>query len=121
VIALSKGAIGECFRAVERHRLDRMLAGAAYVAAATEDVEEYQRHCRNVGILTANAEARCVIGHDEADELRKDWVRGWAELRLYALPPHERCKALVNPDDGPQRFLSLRRRLQMLREIDKAA
>jgi hypothetical protein len=114
-------ALAERFRAIERHRLDRMLAAVAYVAAATDDNTEYRQHCRAVGILTANAAARCVISHDEAHELRREWVRAEAELRLYALPPQERCKALVNPDDGAQRFLSLRRRPQMLREIDKAA
>jgi hypothetical protein len=121
VIALWEGAIAECFRAVERHRLDRMLAGAAHVAAAIDNVQEFGQHCRNVGVLTANANARCVISHEEAHELRMEWVRAEAELRLRTLPPERRRDALLNPEPGPQSFVPLRRRLAMLREIDRAA
>jgi hypothetical protein len=121
MIALSKGAIAECFRAVERHRLDRILVAVAYVAAATDGDEEYRQHCRSVGILTANAAARCVVGHDEAHELRREWVRAEAELRLRTLPLRQRRAALLDPQPGPAAFISLRRRLKMLQELDAAA
>jgi hypothetical protein len=54
----------------------------------------------------------------DGDKVRREWVRLEAEFRLYKLPPRERGEALVNPSDGPQRFLTPKRRLRMLREID---
>jgi hypothetical protein len=109
----------ECFHAVERHRLNRVLAAAACVASGTGDVEEYRKHCRNIAIVTANAEVRCVVGHAEAHELRREWVRAEAELHLYALPPARRRDALLDPAAGPQRFIPLRKRRKMLAEIDE--
>jgi hypothetical protein len=109
----------ECFHAVERRRLNRVLAAAACVASATDDVENYRQHCCNIAILTANAEARCVIGHDEASELRREWVRAEVELHLYKLAPARRRDALLDPAAGPQRFVLLRKRRKMLTEIDE--
>jgi len=40
-----------------------------------------------------------------------------AELCISRLPPEQRRAQLLDPTDGPQRFLTLKRRLQMLREI----
>jgi hypothetical protein len=94
-----------------------MLMGAAVVSARSNDEnEEYLQHFGNVGAMIATAEARCTISHDEASEMRRAWVRTEAELRISLLPPERRRALLLDPEDGPQRFLTPRRRLQMLRE-----
>jgi hypothetical protein len=108
----------ECFRAVERHRLDRILVAAAIVCSRAED---YLQHFRAVGGLLARAETRCLIEHDEAVRGRRAWVSHEAELRLRTLPPRQRRAALLDPQPGPAVFISLRRRLKMLQEIDAAA
>jgi hypothetical protein len=104
----------EPFRIIKRRNLAQMLLGAAHVSAERDD--EYAQHFRNAGIMIANAEVLCVINHDEAFTMRRAWVRTECELRLYRLPPERRRAVLLDPEDGPQRFLTPRRRLQMLRE-----
>jgi hypothetical protein len=92
---------------------------AAIVSSRSDDAKhEYAQHYRNVGNFLANFEVRCFVPPEEARILREAWVRTEAELRLYRLPPERRRALLVDPEDGPQRFLTLKRRLQMLREID---
>jgi hypothetical protein len=111
--------LGEGFRAIERRWLEAMLGGAARVSArSNDDSHEYIRHLRNVGTMIANAETLCVINHEDARLMRQAWVRREAELCLYTLAPEERRALLLDPTDGPQRFLTLKRRTQMLREID---
>jgi hypothetical protein len=117
---MKKGAPAECFRAIERRRLDRLVAGAAHVAAAADD-DEHEQHCRNVGTLIANAETRCMIDHTEAQELRRWWVSAWAELRLRYMSPERRRDALLDPDPETERFLTFERRLEMLEETDEAS
>ena len=91
--------------------------GAAVVSARSDDSNhEYVQHFRNVGALIATAETRCTISRDEACKMRRAWVRTEAELRLRLLSPERRRALLLDPEDGPQRFLTPRRRLQMLRE-----
>jgi hypothetical protein len=102
---------------IERRWLDRTLMCAAVVSARSDDGNhEYVQHFRNVGAMIATAETRRTISHDEAREIRQAWIRSEAELRLYQLPPERRRALLLDPEDGPQRFLTPRRRLQMLRE-----
>jgi hypothetical protein len=113
--------LGEDFRAIERRWLEAMLGGAARVSAGSnDDTAVYLRHYRNVSTMIANAETLCVINHEDARLMRQAWVRREAELCLYRLPPEERRALLLDPTDGPQRFLTLKRRTQMLREIDAA-
>ncbi len=107
------------FRTMERRWLDKILAGAAIVSAHSDDANhEYAQHYRNVAGFLAYFETVCVISHEEALEMRKAWVRTEAELLLNRLPPERRRAALLDPTDGPQRFLTLKRRAQMLCEID---
>jgi hypothetical protein len=109
----------DCFRAVERSELNRTLFGAALVCAKSGD--DFRQHFDNVGVMIANAEARCVITHDEAWRGRRSWVAMEAELRLRTLPPQQRRALLLNPMPGPQVFIPLHRRLEMLRDLDEAA
>jgi len=109
--------LGDCFRVIERRKLKRMLVGAACASASCDD-EEYAQHCRAVNnALLAVARARCVITQEEGLAEGRAWLRAVAEMWLYMLPPEERREALLDPD-GRQRFLTLKRRTQMLREID---
>jgi hypothetical protein len=111
--------LAECFRTIERRWLDKVLAGAAIVSSRSDDGRhEYVQHYRNVGNFLAHFEVRCFITSEEARTMREAWIRTEAELRLYRLPLERRWGLLLDPEDGPQRFLSLKRRLQMLREID---
>jgi hypothetical protein len=114
--------LAECFRTIERRWLDKVLAGAAIVSSGSDDGRhEYVQHYRNVGNFLAHFEVRCFITPEEARTMREAWIRTEAELRLYRLPPVERRELLLDPTDGPQRFVTPRRRLQMLREIDVEA
>ena len=111
--------LAECFRAIERRWLDKALTGAAIVSSRSDDGRhEYAQHFRNVGNFLAHFEVRCFITPEEARTMREAWIRTEAELRLYRLPPEGRRALLLDPEDGPQRFLTLKRRLRMLREID---
>ncbi len=111
--------LGACFRTIERRWLDKTLVGAAIVSARSDDANrEYAQHYRNVAGFLAYFETVCVISHEEALEMRKAWVRAEAELLLYRLPPEKRRTVLLDPTDGPQRFLTLKRRAQMLCEVD---
>jgi hypothetical protein len=104
---------------IDRHDA-RDAKDAAIVSACSDDAKhEYVQHYRNVSGFLAYFETVCVISHAEALEMCKAWVRTEAELRLYRLPPEQRRAVLLDPQGGPQRFLPLRRRLQMLREIDR--
>jgi hypothetical protein len=108
--------LAECFCAIRRRVLERMLAGAAYISAHS-DHEGCVQHHRNVSVMLANAKALCVISHSEAQAAGWNWVRTEAEIWLYTLSPVTRRTQLLDPE-GPQRFLTLKRRTQMLREID---
>jgi hypothetical protein len=113
--------LAACCRTIERRWLDKTLAGAAIVSARSNDAKhEYVQHYRNVSGFLAYFETVCVISHAEALEMRRAWVRTEAELRLYRLPPGQRRAQLLDPSDGPQRFLTLERRRRMLREIERA-
>jgi hypothetical protein len=111
--------LAACFRRIERRRLDKTLAGAAIVSARSDDANhEYVEHYRNVAGFLAHFETVCVISRGEASEMRKTWVRTEAELRIRRLPLEQRRALLLDPQDGPQRFLTLKRRARMLHEID---
>jgi len=114
--------LAERFRTIERRWLGRTLMGAAIVSAQSNDAEhEYARHYKNVSGFLAHFETMCFISRDEAETMRKAWVRAEAELCIRRLPPEQRRAQLLDPTDGPQRFLTLECRLQMLREIDADA
>jgi hypothetical protein len=95
------------------------VAGGGLVSSRSDDGRhEYARHYRNVGNFLAHFEVRCFITPEEARTMREAWIRTEAELRIYRLPPEERRELLHDPTDGPQRFLTPKRRLQMLREVE---
>jgi hypothetical protein len=110
----------DCFRAVERRALNKMLLGAAHISAHSDD-DHFAQHYRNVSIMLANAEALCVLSHDESRAAARTWVQMESEMYLYRLPPGQRRAQLLDPSDGPSRFLTLERRRQMLRDLDEAA
>jgi hypothetical protein len=47
------------------------------------------------------------------------WIRTEAMFWLYNFEPAVRREKLLDPNEGPQRFLALRTRCEMLREIDE--
>jgi len=106
--------LGDCLREIARRKLQKMLLGAAVISARSED---NAIHCRHVGLMLANAKTLCVIGHEEAHAEARLWVGAEAEMYLSSLPPEERRETLLDPGEGPQRFISLKRRAQMLSEI----
>jgi hypothetical protein len=109
--------LAACCRTIERRALDKMLLGAAHISAHSDD-DHFVQHYRNVSTMLANAEALCVLSHDEARAAARTWVQTESEMYLYRLPPGQRRAQLLDPSDGPQRFLTLERRRRMLREID---
>jgi hypothetical protein len=111
-------SVRDCFCTIEQRRLNTLLAGAAIVCARSDD---FQPHFDNVGSMIATAEARCIITHDEARHGRRAWVINEAELWLLTSPSKQRRARLLDPSPGPQAFIPPRRRLEMIRDLDKAA
>jgi hypothetical protein len=110
-------AIAEGFRDLERRRLGRTLLAAAHHARG----DDYKQHFLNAGALIALAATRCVVTQEEAAQLRKEWCATEGELMLRTLPAALRRRLLLDPTPGSASFITPRRRLLMLREIDEAA
>jgi hypothetical protein len=114
-------------RVVARRALQSRLVGAAKISArgipGTEEqnVEEFRRHLANVCATLDHAVALCAIDHQERQPLIDAWIRIEAMFWLYNFSPADRRKKLLDPAPGPQRFITLRRRREMLAEIDEAA
>jgi hypothetical protein len=113
-------AISDLFRDLERRRLGRTLLAAAHASAHARG-DDFEQHFRNAGALIALATTRCVVTQDEANLLRHEWCETESEWMLRTLPPALRRRLLLDPSPGSASFIPLRRRLQMLREIDEAA
>jgi hypothetical protein len=115
-------------RLVARRALQAKLVEAAGLSArgipnatAEQDVEQFKRHLMRARALSDHAVALCTIDHEERQSLIDTWIRTEAEFWLYNFSPADRRKKLLDPAPGPQRFLTLRTRREMLAEIDEAA
>jgi hypothetical protein len=114
-------------RVVARRALQARLVEVARVSArgipatAEQNVEQFRRHLANVRATLDHAVALCTIDHEERQSLIDTWIRTEAEFWLYNFSPADRRKKLLDPAPGPQRFLTLRTRREMLAEIDEAA
>jgi hypothetical protein len=64
------------------------------------------------------AVALCTIDHSWRQGFLDAWIRTEARFWLYQLPPAARRETLLDPAPGPQRFVPLAIRREMLAEID---
>jgi hypothetical protein len=116
----------ECFRMIARRALRAKLVELARIASrgdsdlsGQENVDEFRRRLANVSAMLDQAALSSVIGIDERQPLLDGWIRIEAMFWLYNFPLAERRERLLDPAPGPQRFLALRTRCEMLREIDE--
>jgi hypothetical protein len=116
----------DCFRMIARRALRAKLVELARVAArgvrnvtAEQNVDEFRRRLANVSAMLDQAAVSSVIGIEERQPLLDGWIRTEAMYWLYNFEPAERRERLLDPAPGPQRFLALRTRCQLLREIDE--
>jgi hypothetical protein len=115
-----------CFRMIARRALRAKLMEAARIASRgdaglseQENVDGFKGRLESVCAMLDHAVAASVIDHDQKQLLLDSWIRTEAMFWLYNFPPPARREKLLDPAPGPQRFLSLRTRCQMLREIDE--
>jgi hypothetical protein len=116
----------DCYRMIARRALRAKLVELARTAArgtpnvsAEQNVERFRRDLADVSAMLDHAVAACVIGLEERQPTLDGWIRTEAMYWLYNLPPAARREKLLDPAPGPQRFLALRTRCQLLREIDE--
>jgi hypothetical protein len=115
-------------RVVVRRALQAKLIGTARLSArgipnatAEQDVQQFKRHLMHACAMLDHAVALCTIDREERQPLIDTWIRTEARFWLYNFSPADRRKKLLDPTPGPQRFLTLRTRREMLAEIDEAA
>jgi len=101
--------------AVCRGALDLWLDDLAIGSAAAD---EQQSACciDEAGTLIASALVAGLFSEDEARVVRQAWMCKSAELFLRKLPPAERRRHLLDSTECAS-FLTLKRRVAMLREI----
>jgi hypothetical protein len=116
----------ECFRMIARRALRAKLVELARIASrgvpnvtAEQNVDGFRGRLANVSAVLDHAVAACVIDHEQKQLLLDAWIRTEAMYWLYNFPLAERRERLLDPAPGPQRFLALRTRCEMLREIDE--
>jgi hypothetical protein len=108
-----EGFCCECFREIARRALCMKLHEAARIAARgdpngrTEEdhVQAYKRALADVCAALDQAVALCTIDHSWRQGFLDAWIRTEARFWLYPAP-------------GPQRFVQLAIRREMLAEID---
>jgi hypothetical protein len=115
-----------CFRMIARRALRAKLVELARIAArgvpnvtAEQNVDGFKRRLANVSTMLDHAVTATVIDHEQKQLLLDAWIRTEAMYWLYNFPLAERRERLLDPAPGPQRFLALRTRCEMLREIDE--
>jgi hypothetical protein len=121
-----EGFCCECFREIARRALCMKLHEAARIAARgdpngrTEEdhVQAYKRALADVCAALDQAVALCTIDHSWRQGFLDAWIRTEARFWLYQLPPAARRETLLDPAPGPQRFVPLALRREMLAEID---
>jgi hypothetical protein len=124
-----EGSCCECFREIARRTLGITLREAARTAArddpngrtGEDHVQAYKRALGDVCNALDTAVALCTIHYEERQGALDAWIRTEARFWLYQFPPAARREQLLDPAPGPQRFLTLWTRREMLREIDDEA
>jgi hypothetical protein len=113
-------------RMIARRALRAKLVELARIAArgtpnvtAEQYVDQFRRDLADVSAILDHAVAACVIDLDERQPTLDGWIRTEAMFWLYNFEPEARREKLLDPAPGPQRFLALRTRCQLLREIDE--
>jgi hypothetical protein len=110
--------LAECYRTIAKQALRARLHELARITAADPSVDAYRRSLANVCAMLDQAVALCTIELVERQGLIDAWIRTEAKFWLCRLPPEKRREKLLDPKPGPQRFIALRTRCEMLREID---
>jgi hypothetical protein len=124
-----EGSCCECFREIARRALGVRLREAARIAArgdpngrtGEDHVQAFKRALAEVCTTLDQAVALCTIDHAWRQGALDAWIRTEATFWLYQLPPSARREKLLDPAPGPQRFVTLRTRREMLAEIDDEA
>jgi hypothetical protein len=101
--------------AVCRGALDLWLDDLA-IRSATADEQQSACWIDEAGTLIAGALVAGLFSENEARVVRQAWARKSSELFLRKLLPAERRRHLLDSTEGAS-FLTLKRRVAMLREI----
>jgi hypothetical protein len=121
--------LAECFQTIARRALCMRLHEAARIAARgdpngrieEDHVQAYKRALADVCAILDQAVTLCTIDHAWRQGFLDAWIRTEARFWLYQLPPAARREKLLDPAPGPQRFVPLALRREMLAEIDVEA
>jgi hypothetical protein len=111
-------SLAECYRTIAQQALRARLRELARMTAADPSIDAYRRSLEDVCAMLDRAVALCTIELVERQVMIDAWIRTEARFWLCRLPPAKRRDRLLDPKPGPQRFLALRTRCEMLREID---
>jgi hypothetical protein len=112
-------SLAECYRTIAQQALRARLRELARITATDSSIDAYRGALADVCAMLDQAVALSAIEHVERQFLIDAWIRTEARFWLCRLPPAKRREKLLDPKPGPQRFLALRTRCEMLREIDE--